>query len=261
MNKFALITIILFIISIFIISLLIYLNLYRNRNIISEKVNISPSSTFSRDFNITNHDSLLVNVRPDSGECLCTLYYKSDEGDNTIIQSKWISDNQASATNIFLNKSLASNYRLSISEATTATQALVVVKETDSDDVINPYSAIVSPLNAKNTRVIEIVPTGSIYSENQSSGTVDAGVLNSEQVEIIARVSNSTSPKMNLFGSFDTDADTFVRINEFEFTDGTFDSVNDTFYLNEIALTSMRYFYIQIVSAAATDFKCTLVIR
>jgi len=225
------------------------------------KIQLEPNHTYIKKFYTGFTNNLKVYVRPLSGQCTVDLLYGYDKSDEKVSQCKWTAKSNDTQTNSFVNDSLGSYYELRVTP-TVKTKVLISVTMGNYMNVYHtPMNAEIAPINSANSRVIEMVNDGSSYSENQVSSIYDFGNTNAKNIEIFASCSNSTSPKLSLFGSDVNESDKFVRVTEISFTDGTFTSLNSKYYIDNVILTQHRYFYIQITDAAASDLYVKIVRR
>lgn len=224
--------------------------------IIDLKSNLSLVKTFPTKF----YNTLKVNIAPSMGRVLCDLRYCFKSKSDKITQCKWYSDSQNPETHIFMNEPMSDYYELVITPEND-TKVSYLIENSDSARTITPYNSIIAPKDSKWARSIEIVPEGSTYLVGEKSTVVDFGTSEATNLEIISQCSDSTLPKISIFGSMENVLSKFTRITEISMNAGTATPVNDKYYSNVVALTHQRYFYIQIENAQANDLYINLIRR
>jgi hypothetical protein len=225
------------------------------------KLQLDSNQTYVKKIYTGFTNNVKVYVRPLSGECTVDLLYGYDKTDQKVSQCRWISKSDDVQTNTFINDALGSYYELRVTPTTKTNVIIAIVKGNNMNVYQTPYNSIIAPLNVSTSRVVEIAPEGSSYSENQKSAVFDFGSSNAANIEIYAICSNATNPKLNLFGSDINEESKFVRITEISFTDGGFSNSNSKFYIDNVLLTHHRYYYIQIINAEATNLYVKIIRR
>lgn len=225
------------------------------------KIEIDSGKTYVKKFYTGFTNNVKVFVHPLSGSASVDLLYGNEKNGDKIRQCQWVAKSDDLQTNTFVNDALGSYYELRV-VPTQKTEVLInIVRGNNMTVYQTPMNATTAPINASHSRIVEIVPEGSSYNENQKSSTYDFGNSLATNIEIFASCSNATAPKMSLFGSDVNEDDNFIRITEFSFIDGTFTSLNSKYYVDNVALTHHRYFYIQITDSNAVDLYVKIVRR
>ena len=222
-----------------------------------DKVFLNRNDIYIRRFNTKYFNSIQVNIVPDVGQSTCELFYSIAEDSKKILQCRWISKASQTSTNTFVNDVLGNFYELKVSPKN-ETNVYIGIKNVKTNIYTNPYNSEIAPINAVQTKSIELVSNGS-YSVNEKSEIYDFGEMNGANIEIIASVSNVTNPRLSIFGSVVNELSKFIRIKEITFEDGTASSLNQKLYINSIEKTNLRYFYIQVTDETATDLNVTLI--
>jgi hypothetical protein len=218
-----------------------------------DRLTLNPGDTYVKKFYAGFTSAVKIYVRPLEGSCTVDLLYGYDKTDEKVSQCKWVSLSSDTQTNSFINDALGSYYELRITSSQKTKVLISVTKANDMNVYHTPHNAIIAPINSSHTRINEIVPEGSTYTNGQKSSVFDFGSSNATNIEINAFCSSSSSPKMSLFGSDVNDTSKFIRITEFSFGDGGFSNINSKFYIDQVAMTSNRYFYIEISEATASN--------
>jgi len=236
-----------------ILSILIVLSLllsqsYSNHKKSMDTVSLVAAEQYIKEENLGKYRGIQVYVKPTIGEVKCELSYKTGSGAYSK-QCSWVSVYNEENTHFFVNNTVGKDYKLTLLSSEDVECSSFIMGTYDYPSVCQtPYNSSFYPLNAPNTRVVELVPKGSTFTKDSKSSTVDMGQGNSGNIELVAFCAKDTSPRLNIYGSESNDVTKFVLVSQEQFR-----NESDLLTIDVVSMTNFRFFYVQVVQADAKN--------